>query len=402
MNETMNDRKVYIMNEFISNRLGKVGTLYFGICMSIFLFIVDKGAVMNEYIDIPHIEMRLLPIYIVLLITIIFFCWMFKYIKFDLICLLLLIRLVVHFIPLFYGSSSTDFPVNFVTSCLCFTTYIIALNFTEDDTFVYKVIKLLFLIICAQVIIEAFMGEVSFFGDTYLYKHDMTIPIGNSNAIASKVIALFAFLMCVEEEKRSKIVYLVLLIITVALTKSRGGIVTALASIGLVFIWKGKVSVKSIMKLILLMLVIGIGFYLFKEFTSIGEYVFSGSTSTVSGRVVLWEEGLALFLKHPLFGNGFSDPVVNNHPHNFIIDILMRSGIFGILLMIGIIISFIYKVRNYTTNNYVRGCICFAFCLLAQGLVEIVLFGYIHDMMLWFILGSMCCMVNQLDRADVE
>lgn len=390
------------MNNFISNRLEKAGTIYFGICMFIFLFIVDKGAAMNEYIDIPHIEMRLLPIYIVLLITMIFFCWLFKYIKFDIICLLLLLRLIMHFIPLFYGSPSTDFPINFVISCLCFTTYIIALNFTEDGTFVYKVMKLLFFIICVQVIMEASMGTVSFFGDTYLYKHDMTIPIGNSNAIASKIIALFAFLMCVEEKKRSKIFYLLLLFITVALTKSRGGMVTALISVGLVLIWKGKVSIKSIMKLILIMLVIGIGFYLFKEFTKIGEYVFSGSTSTVSGRMALWENGLALFLKHPLLGNGFADMVVNNNPHNFVIDILMRSGIIGILLMISIIICFIYKVRNYTTNNYVRGCICFAFCMLAQGLVEIVLFSYIHDIMFWFVLGSMCCMVNKLQRADVE
>jgi O-antigen ligase len=285
---------------------------------------------------------------------------------------------------------------------LCFAVYLIALNSTEDSTFVYKIIKLIFIIICIQVIIEAFMGTQSFFGDTYFYKHDMTIPIGNSNAIASKIIALFAFLKCVEKDKKSKVMYLFLLLVAVALTKSRGGVLTALASIGLVFFWKGKVSTKNIIKLVAALLLIGVGFYFFKEFSSIGEFIFSASTSTVTGREGLWRNGLRIFCYHPLFGNGFSDLVVNNNPHNFIIDTLMRSGIAGIILMISIVGGFIYKVKNYTTDNYVRGCICFALCLLAQGLVEIVLFSYVHDMMLWFVLGTMCCRVNQLKMSDAE
>ena len=82
----------------------------------------------------------------------------------------------------------------------------------------------MFLWIAMQVMMEAYLGPVSYFADTYYYKNNLVIPIGGSNAIASKIVPMFAYTYCVYKNKASTIMLAVILFATLGITKSRSGI----------------------------------------------------------------------------------------------------------------------------------------------------------------------------------
>ena len=383
----------------MSKYRARSGIWCFFLCVLVYAFTVYSGNELRRYINIPHIVIPTLPIYIVLGVVGVFIMFIFvreHRIKVDVICALLAIRLLLHIIPVFYTNVSQNFMINYVTSGLCIIFFIIGRNFAFDSDFIERIINVILLIICIQTIFESFLGTQSYWGSTYFYKRDLTIPIGASNAIASKIIPCYGLVMCNKSNKIIRILNTNLVVLSLALTKSRSGIIAFLVILGIVLVWNGQLSIKNVLAITVVLTVIGVLFYRFATKTLLGGFVFSESDSTILGRYESWENGLSIFSDHPIFGSGFSKDVITNNPHNYIIDILMRSGIVGIFLFITIVIQFIKKIKNTTFDPFVRGCICFATCMLIQGLAEVVLFSYVTDMLLWFILGAMVCRANTL------
>lgn len=375
--------------------INKTAIYWFIICILIFSFVINSNYIMRDKIDIPHISSDIPPFYMVVTISVLFLficITVKKNVSMDYVCLLLLFRLGLHMFSLVYETPGNEAITQFVISGMCFVTYYIGLNYMNDQVYCQRMFLATFFLICTQVVLEMLLSTNSFFGDTYFYKNDLVIPIGASNAIASKLVPIYAFLMCNSNNKKMKIVLSSLLFFTVGLTKSRGGIIISLIAFGIVTIWKGNHKLKDSIKIMFTLLIVGVTFYIFTENSIIGKYVFSESNSTIIGRKELWKNGIEIYHKHIFFGNGFTKEVLRDNPHNFIISILMRSGLIGMVLAIMMAIIIFVKLKNYTEDSFIRGCICFGVCMIGHGLVEIVLFSYICDFLLWLILG---CAMNR-------
>lgn len=380
------------------------GSIVFMVCMLINLFVVCSTDAMIEYIDIPHVVLRILPLYLILAIMAVYLLWAFArtgdLFQVDAVCVLLLVRIIVNAIPALYVEQSGHYDSNLIISGVCLLVYAIGLNFTHDQRSVQWAIRIFFIVICVQTVVESMIGQYNFFDYVYDYKHDLSLPIGSSNAIATKVVPCFAFLLCQEKKERYRILLLATALLTVALTKSRSGVIMVMAAFGMVMAWKDRISVKNTVKVGALLAVIAAAFLMFMMVTDLGGYIFSSSSSTVNGRIELWKNGLRVFAEHPLFGQSMSDAVYSANPHNIIIQIMMRSGVVGLLLFGLLLVVPLSDIKDKTDDDFIRGSVCFCLCMLGQNMVEIVLFAYVHDMMFWFIMGSMMARAGDLrDKA---
>ena len=235
--------------------------------------------------------------------------------------------------------------------------------------------------------LESYLSPVSYFEDTYLYKNDLIIPIGGSNAIATRIIPCFAFCFCCYKNKWYKFLMTVVLFITLGLTKSRSGILAAIVVLAILLVWKGNINFKKIWQLTCAIFLSGLLLLFLISRTQIGQYVFYNNGSTVFNRLNRWDQAIDLFFKYPLFGTGYLSQAAEINPHNWIVSILARGGIVGCIIAIAISFLILAKLKGKYKNDIIRGSICFAIAMLIQGLAEITLFTSTHDFFFWFFLG---------------
>lgn len=355
------------------------GLIYFVLCTLIFTMSILGPD--NICIDVPHIVFyNITPTTIVCVIGIIFILvhMVRKDSSIDILTILLVLRVILSLVPAFYIDKMPDFYGNLETSILCVIAYFIAKNYVDDVNKMKLAVFLLFIIICLQVILEAYLSPVSYFDDTYYYKNNLIIPIGGSNAIASRIIPCFAFLFCVNKEKYKRVFLTVMLFLSLGLTKSRSGIIAGIIILAIVCVWKGNLSVKRIIQLFLLLMIFGAIFLLILDKTEIGQYAFYNNTSTILERLERWKISIDYFWKYPLFGAGYLIQNADYNPHNWIVAVISRGGIVGVILAIMIITVLINRFRGEYDNDIVRGSACFAISMLIQGLAEIVLFTSTH------------------------
>ena len=87
------------------------------------------------------------------------------------------------------------------------------------------------------------------------------------------------------------------------------------------------------------------------------DYINNTLSEGDEGRSVLSDLAIALFLKYPIFGSGiggFQHNVFMMYPHNFFLEVLCECGIFGLLLLSCVVISFVRKHKInlfYLTKN---------------------------------------------------
>lgn len=381
----------------------KGSAIYFAICMSVFLFVSYSQSEQNDFIDIPHIETGILPLYIVLFVmsSFIFFLINDKESRVDIVALLLFVRLGIHFLPPVYLGFPGHFSVHFATSVVCLCSYMIARNFSKSVQSSIDSFKTIFFILASQIVIECLVSPESFWGNAYLFKVDMALPIGASNALAAKIVPLFALLFVYFEKRKIKWLYFCAAVFTVILTKSRGGMADLLLAFLVVSVWNGFFSLDLFFKSgLMTVILVGVSLYVLQS-TDIGKILFSDSDSTVIERYSLWQNGLELIKQHPLTGNGFYYGELANNPHNFALDLMMRSGIVGAILFCAFVVVVVCQVKNNLKDPFVRGCFVAVLCMFWQGFVEIVLFGYIQDLLMWVIIGCMIARSKSLDEHNL-
>lgn len=375
------------------------GLLYFFVCMMVNVWCVQSQSERINLIDIPHIILRFPPIWIAVFlgVFVILISSLYRNIQVDIIVLFLFLRLLIPLIDSFYTGKQQDFWGNFAISVVCIISYIIASNTIKELDKFHWLLCLFFLIIVGQTICESFLGKNSFWGDTYYYKNDLTIPIGSSNSIGSKIIPCYAFLFCTSNSKLEKVLLTAAVFFTVGITKSRSSIIVCLLIFALIVAWNGKFSGKRLILFICVMAALGIGFLYFTQDSQLGGFVFYDNLSTIFRRENLIGAGIEEFWKYPILGEGFSENVIKGNPHNLIVFILMRSGIVGIVLFISIVTLILRDFHGYYTDKIVRGCFCFMLCMFMQSMAEIVLFSYACDFMFWFIVGIGSARIRQIN-----
>lgn len=373
------------------------GLFYFLICMIFNAWCIQKGSERIDLIDIPHIVIGFSPVWFAMILGIALLLLLLAshQIKGDLIVCLLFLRLLLPLIPALYCGEQKDFLGNYSIVIMCLISYLIAYNAVEDTDKLHRIILVIFFMISIQTVCESLLGTNTFWDDTYYYKNDLTIPIGSSNAIGSKIVPCFAFLFCTSDNKIEKILLTITAFFISGLTKSRSTVIVCLIIFGLVSIWTSKLTLKKIIQYVVLLLILGVGFLYFTQDTKIGGFVFDANLSTVFNRENLIEKGIQIFWKNPIVGKGFSKDVIMGNPHNLLVFILMRSGIVGMILFIVIAITILFKFHNYLSDPIVKGCFCFMLCMLFQSMAEIVLLSYICDFLFWFIAGTASNRIRQ-------
>lgn len=369
--------------------LEKINLFYFLISFLLFAFLVKPGGEYSGNIDIPHITVNFtifIPIFFMGALLFIFLLFI-RRIKFDLLSLALIFRILLPLIPIIYEPQVIDFNGNIAILMSAVIVYLLAVNTVYHFEYLRKYLIIIFLLFCAQTAVESYLGTYSFFDSTYMYKNDLILPIGGSNAIASDIIPLGCLIYCTETKKRYKLFFVAVMLVTVILTKSRSGIIVSLIMIAIMEAWNRKSSVKTVFALIITLSAAILGGMYFILNTEIGSVAFTQNDSTVVGRLFLLNHGIDIISEHPLFGSGFAEQVAMYNPHNYLLYTLMAFGIIGLLLFFIITFYVFKKLSSHLSDSYVRGVALFVSCLLLQGLGEIVIYAPIIEFMTWFIVG---------------
>ena len=120
-------------------------------------------------------------------------------------------------------------------------------------------------------------------------------------------------------------------------------------------------------------------------------------------RYVLWESAISTWLKYPLFGWGWTNAPLSLFEnagmpayitlHNFILDLLVWSGIVGLFLFFGVLISFFRKVwknRHLISKHNSGWLVAFLCSVIIQALFNPGLIGensHIESLLFWLVFG---------------
>ena len=162
------------------------------------------------------------------------------------------------------------------------------------------------------------------------------------------------------------ILYGIVLLGNVYFMSSATAIVGSCVMLGIFIITKttGKYKIPKIAMAIVV--VVGISIVIFRI-----QYIFSfiienilGKTLTLSSRTIIWDKALALIGKEPIIGYGagtLATVIQDRNSHCFFLQILIQSGIIGLLCYINVFRVVLKKCKKYSKlKSYIiiNSCIC--------------------------------------------
>ena len=377
----------------LNNRLSLI---CFAITLLIFTFVTYPGATEGT-IDPVVWYFNSRPILIAFYIVLLSFCVIIvsrPYLcKID---IYLISRIIICLIPVLYIPDSSSLSAHYPVVILTFMSFIIGANNQWKDEQLYRYI----LIICAcvwsfQVFRTSMMADVSY--SSLEYKSYIRIPIAASNVIAA-YLAPISFLVAFGFKCRKLLKYLIFSFIcfAIVLTKSRGGVLSLVITYFIyLVVFKYKISIPQ--TLFFFLLFFSILYFLFDKIPAVkvfllgfeaeaSSYDFSGLSS---GRLEIYAHELKRFLTHPLFGNGmiFNDTTSTSGAHNFIIELLVQSGIVGAMTYLIPIILIIKKYLKQGLDEISLGWLLMIICFIIGGLEEVTFFNYSTDFIFWTACG---------------
>lgn len=375
--------------------LNKLPLIYIGISVLIFIFIaIPGGFSASADAVVFYLEGKPVIIQFIFAITIIglgliFFKGTYKI---DLICILLFLRMVWCIIPLTYMEDISNFSSYFPVIMITFLSYFIAIQLNLDNFEVVNNIIIGFGVILAlQVIATALLIDVNYLD--LQYKYYMRIPIAASNVIAAYLNPCF-FLSYKLKNKYtlSKIFIILILGIGIILTKSRGGILVWIITLIIYQLvlenrkkYIRKLGFILISTIILIMILQNDVVQQLIRGYSTGQIITLNSLS--SGRLEIYVDELDRWLNHPIMGNGIMYNQSFAGAHNFLIELLVQSGIVGFLLYVIPLTIILKNAYSNLKDKYVAGYIVFIIATLLHGLIELNIFNYSTDVIFWFVCG---------------
>lgn len=313
----------------------------------------------------------------------------------DKISLLLFARIIVCLIPILYLNSLSSFSSHYPVVLLTFVAYCIGRTTKwRNEHLISNIIVLFGIVLSIQVIITFQNIPIDYFDLSY--KSYMRIPIAASNVIASYITPiLFLFIFNYRPKKIVKITIALLFIVSIIVTKSRGGVVVLILTY-LTYLVLIKYKNKK-RYLIPSFVVIGVCMTYLASIPEVEMFLlgFSADTSSLdanslsSNRLELFGEEFTRFLQHPLFGNGmvFNSDTSKSGAHNLIIELLAQSGLIGtILFTYPICIVLKHSFKDLQNKNSI-GWFLFIIATLYHGMIEVNFFNYSTDILFWGVCG---------------
>ncbi|MGN8929729.1 O-antigen ligase family protein [Collinsella sp. HCP28S3_E12] len=367
----------------------EIGFVYFAIFSIFSLTLVQRGTEFEENIDVFHIFIPFSLLYLFIALSVLCFLVLcalrgMRHIQLDSICLMLALWIVLQLVDSLRLGRFNELLGAVGMAGIALVSYVIGRNTVCSKKQLVILVEFFLVAICFQTIAESLMGSISFFGDPYYYKHDLIIPIGASNYIATKIVPLFFLAFIADDIKERKIVIAAVFLVALVLTKSRNGILCFVLVSALYFIINKKItSVKKILivactsALVLFLLQDG----LFHDLT----LVYSSSSSTVDGRFDLWSQYVDAISEHLFFGQGMARVNGFISSHNVVLDVLLRGGMVGLAIVFtGIAVFFQFTAGN---NGAVYAYKWFFVAEMLISMAEITFFTTTNDITFFFILG---------------
>lgn len=132
--------------------------------------------------------------------------------------------------------------------------------------------------------------------------------------------------------------------------------------------------------LVLFMITSSTGSGAFDRLFSLNEEINSGS----SVRLDMWVRGLETFYQNPIFGSTLDSRFYNSYPHNIIIEILISTGILGIVPFLYFLFFIFKRISIIIKQNSEEAWLIVIF---AQSLMQNMFSGSIYNAS-WFAIGA--------------
>ena len=179
-------------------------------------------------------------------------------------------------------------------------------------------------------------------------------------------------------------------IILALVTEFLGGSLTGIIMIGFIvfyyFLGEKMLRLRKISPKLLFWISIGIFIFLM-FFVSVGRYtaiisfLFNGNV-TFSNRLRIWNAGMDIIRKSPLFGIGSQSTetlvryIYNVHAHNHFLEIGIRSGIIGLFIYVYIIWIAVKKLSDYKQQKSISFLTMCLFVSIIINMMEVETYSY--------------------------
>jgi len=202
---------------------------------------------------------------------------------------------------------------------------------------------------------------------TYETGEDVLNPLSLSYSGALTIALCLYKLVIMKVSKKEKIVLwtgIVTGFIMFLLGSSRGSVIALLLTLPLLILYSP--AKKKVQLTILAFLSVPvIAWAITASGSSIIERIGGTSDDDGGGRGTLWDNAISHFLENPIFGGRIE--IGNTYPHNFIIEILMATGIVGAIFIFPILIKSFSLGRRRVIENKEN---LFIYFILIQGFVQ--------------------------------
>jgi hypothetical protein len=239
------------------------------------------------------------------------------------------------------------------------------------------------------------------------YKAFMVVPFGASNYLGGPLLILFFLFLCIRgQEMSGRLAWVVLaaLLIGMLLIRSRATLIALLCTLLAYLLSRARLG-STRMRVVVwtgvaLLLTAG-GFV--GAVVLVRQYggLMIGLNSISSGRVFILREALEAFFEHPWFGSGLGNsPAILGmglgveynvtlwRTHNFIMDLLMFSGMVGTMIQCCVYLLAAHSLRvKALFSPWAMGAFFSLIAILIDGLAEPNVFSYRVDALLWMVLG---------------
>lgn len=364
--------------------------------------------ILSIFID-PHLK---LLIQLILLIITFFIVLIRKGILFDIVLALLILRVPLSLLPVFYINSYESYLSNFMVVLFAPVAYYLGKHFTcnDIDKYLSKVISFLSIIIFVQVLYVFIINYNSL--PFYMLKSSLTIPVGQSNYIAAFSLIFLIYTFLNFKLGRLRFIIIFINIITILLTLSDGGLLLLILFIfAYVFLLMNKrylLSYKSMFFLIFSIIGVSILIlnysYIFESYLKTFSLLLDGPNSfseASNGRFQIYLASIETFLEHPYIGRGLSKvaELDYNKPHNIFLELLIKGGIIGFLVYIFSLFIIGYKFYISKNIKIAKTLILIIIFSVINGMIENNYMTLSFEFLIWFIYGLGIMKIDEKRRS---
>lgn len=406
------------------NSVSKKNPLFFAYLIFITLLFTYKPSI-NDQLEGENFKnvvfsFSVNTIYILILLSVLFFLLNFRKFNYDLILIILITSSVFGLVPLLY-SSTDNYLGNYFPLIISTITYFIFLQSDEKIGHkLYKLFSFVILVISAQVIYSEWniFSGLSF-GNLQLVsaKGNLAIPIGSSNLIACFLLPMLAFVFFYKKNTYTLLICLIGLY-ALLLCRSKNALIILLVITVLIPFYKFLRKIytdkylktnKKITLFIILFIIFCISIvfvidvskiiindFSFNYFSSLSNPFLNQLDRMSSGRVTVIIEQFNSQNNYYLFGNGFSYSLGEAKSHNWLIDLIVQRGIIGFFLYVVCLTYIVTNTKSFIKDKLLKCLMISWTIILIQGLFEISLFTAGIDFMFWSISGIVLSRVRYL------